>query len=117
VNQDNTKTSATTTKGEECMITYSTNWMGPINAKWIKEHGDHWAAGRIDIYGTDGAYPEEMSLPTMHSEDWNRFSDWLDSFQTDEICWLDRLVAEYQKTNPPIRWHKEREHEQEVQSL
>jgi hypothetical protein len=90
------------------MISYSTNWMGPINAKWIKEHGEHWSAGRIDIYGTDDAYPEEMGLPTMHTEDWNRFSDWLNSFQTDEIWGLDRLVAEYQKTNPPIRWHKER---------
>ena len=95
-------------EGEEHMITYSTNWMGPINAKWIKDHGEHWSAGRIDIYGTDDAYPEEMGLPTMHAEDWNRFSGWLDKFQTDEIWWLDRLVAEYQKTNPPIRWHKER---------
>jgi len=43
----------------------------------------------------------------MHEDDWNRFSDWLDSFQTDELWELDMLVAEYQKTNPPIRWHKE----------
>jgi hypothetical protein len=95
-------------EGEEHMISYSTNWMGPINAKWIAEHGEHWSAGRIDIYGTDDAYPEEMGLPTMHTEDWNCFGDWLNSFQTDEIWDLDRLVAEYQKTNPPIRWHKER---------
>ena len=31
------------------MVTYSTNWMGPINQKWVEEHGDCWSAGRIDI--------------------------------------------------------------------
>jgi len=33
------------------MISYSTNWMGPINRDWIAKNGDCWAAGRIDVLG------------------------------------------------------------------
>jgi hypothetical protein len=93
------------------MITYSTNWMGPINAQWIKEHGDCWAAGRIDIYG-EGFYNSlELGLPAMHKEDWARFSDWLDKFESETVMDLAAIVTEYEKTNPPIRWCKEMNHD------
>jgi hypothetical protein len=90
------------------MILYSTNWMGPLNRQWIIKHGGHWSAGRIDIYDSEDDYPQEMALPAMHSDDWRRFSGWLDTIKTAKVWDLDRLVAEYEKTNPPIRWHKEK---------
>jgi hypothetical protein len=90
------------------MISYSTNWMGPISLDWIKTHGDHWAGGRIDVYGTGDDYPNELALPTMHEDDWQTFSAWLELFETEKMYTLDQLIVEYEKTHPPIRWHKER---------
>ena len=84
-------------------VRYSTNWMGPINMDWIKQHGEGWSAGRIDIYG-DGLYPDEIALPPMKSEDWGRFSDWLDTVETDYMWTLRQLVTQYEKTNPKIQW-------------
>lgn len=91
------------------MITYSTNWMGPINETWIAEHGDYWAAGRIDIYGVPGEhYPLEYSLPPMHVEDWNAFSDFLDRLTGEQLMPFESLImlfeAEYGKK---IRWCEE----------
>jgi hypothetical protein len=90
------------------MITYRTNWMGPINSDWIKEHGDYWAAGRIDIYGVpDEPYPIEYSLPPMHGEDWAGFSEWLDDFTTERLFSFDELIAQYeQEVGTVIRWWK-----------
>ena len=90
------------------MITYSTNWMGPINEDWIKAHGDCWAAGRIDVHGEEG-YPQEIALPPMHDRDWERFSRWLEGFETEEMWTLTMLVSEYEKTHPPILWVKEKD--------
>lgn len=96
------------------MITYSTNWMGPINRKWIEENGNGWAAGRIDIFGdiiTNGEYLE-IGLPMMDKHDWNNFTRWLEGdydskgFETETVWTLDQLVEEYEKTNPKITWWK-----------
>ena len=90
------------------MISYSTNWMGPINQKWIEEHGDCWSAGRIDIRdsnkpGYDGW--NEYSLAPMHNEDWNALSDFLDRLHDEKVLPYDTLItlfeAEYGKK---IRW-------------
>lgn len=91
------------------MITYSTNWMGPINIKWIEEHGKHWAAGRIDIYGLPNEpYPLEYGLPVMHVEDWNSFSYWLDDFATENLWSFDDLIAQYEHdVGAKIRWFKD----------
>lgn len=86
------------------MIEYSINWMGPINTDWIKQHGDQWSAGRIDIYGTNTPFGEELGVPPMHKEDWDRFSEWLRSFKTETSWSLFKLITEYQKTNPKILW-------------
>jgi hypothetical protein len=93
------------------MITYRTNWMGPINLKWIKEHGDCWSAGRIDIrdsskYGYDSW--GEYAVAPMHSEDWRALSDFLDRLHGETILPYDTLImlfeAEYGKK---IRWETE----------
>lgn len=87
-------------------ITYSINWMGPINTKWIQEHGDCWACGRIDVYGTESMWGDEIGVPPMLVDDWKRFGDWLEQFETDIKWTLDELVYEYEKTNPRIVWEK-----------
>jgi len=90
------------------MIRYSTNWMGPINAQWIRENGNHWAAGRIDCSPTeDNPWGTEIGLPAMHQSDWNSFSRWLWDFQTDTVWTLKELTEEYEKTNPKITWWKD----------
>ena len=90
------------------MLSYGTNWMGPINSDWIAKHGDCWAAGRIDVHGEEG-YPQEIALPPMHDRDWERFSRWLEIFETEEMWTLAMLVAEYEKTHQPILWVKEKD--------
>ena len=119
------------------MISYSTNWMGPININWYKERGltetitktltedckftsnkkgdtitrteitEYWSGGRIDVYGTGEPYGDELGLPIMHGEDYARFSVWLRKFKTETMWTLNQLVEEYEKTNPKIRWASE----------
>ena len=83
---------------------YSINWMGPINRDWIQKNGNYWAGGRIDVYGTDIDYPEEIGLPIMYQEDWVRLSVWLDELRTKELLTFEELVAKYEENNPRIRW-------------
>jgi len=93
------------------MISYSINWMGPINKKWIEEHGACWSTGRIDIRdsskdGYDGW--DEYSLAPMHTEDWNALSNFLDRLKGETVMPYDSLImlfeAEYGKK---IRWESE----------
>jgi len=95
-------------------VNYSTNWMGPISLSWYEERGldyntEPYSAGRLDFYNPtiDSKYPDEMSVPPMRSEDWHRLSEWLDNFESDTVLTLCEIVAEYEKTNPKIRWWKE----------
>ena len=80
--------------------------MGPINKQWIEDNGDDWAGGRIDVYGTDNPYGEEIGVPIMKGYDWFRFSMWLWKFETDTVWTLKELTEEYEKTNPKITWFK-----------
>lgn len=120
------------------MISYSTNWMGPAGMWWYRDNGyskmvsrvlekdslvseykagdtvhyeevtEYWYGGRIDIYGTDEMYNSEMGLPIMDGPSYKGFSEWLEKVETDSVWSLDQLVAEYEKSNPKIRWHKEK---------
>ena len=105
------------------MITYSTNWMGPINLHWYEEQGlleadgvtptIRYSAGRMDIRddsksGYDGWH--EYSLSPMRSEDWDIFSAWLDDLETETLWTFDQIMEEYlQDTGHVIRWWKEDE--------
>ena len=91
------------------MITYSTNWMGPINQQWIEEHGNQWSAGRIDIYGVPNEpFPLEYGLAPMHSEDWNKLSNFLDNFGSELLLSYDELIETYEEhTGTKIRWLQE----------
>ena len=91
-------------------IDYSTNQIGPINKTWCDEHGSDWAGGRIDLYGDNlGPYGDEIGLPIMKTEDWYRFSEWLETFHTEKIYSLDKILEQYYKDgNPKIIWFHER---------
>lgn len=104
------------------MITYSTNWMGPISLSWYKERGlleegsveptTYYSAGRIDIRGLDKEKYwngwHEYSLAPMHGEDWNALSEWLVGFATDELLEFDDIIAQYeQQSDRKIRWYKD----------
>ena len=96
------------------MISYNTNWMGPINMQWFEERGlvednkitTYYSAGRIDIRGVpDEPWGLEYGLAPMHGEDWNDFGDWLESFQTHELWEFEKLIACYENaSNRKIRW-------------
>ncbi len=87
-------------------VSYSTNWMGPINSEWIARHGTGWSSGRIDCRGTglDPMYGDEIGLRPMRTADWRRLGDWLDGFTSPAMLSLEELVTEYEKTNPKIVW-------------
>ena len=86
------------------MLRYSTNWMGPVNYDWTQKNGNHWAGGRIDVYG-NGDYPDEIGLPIMHVDDYGHFSEWLDSFTSIDMWTLEELVRLFEKqTKATIRW-------------
>jgi hypothetical protein len=120
------------------MITYSTNWMGPINVDWYRQRGltktktvvqeedskytdrkkgdiyeieeitQQWCGGRIDVRGEGlGPYGEELGLPIMRGDSYNLFSDWLDTFETDDVWTLAQLVELYERANPKIVWAKD----------
>lgn len=113
------------------MITYSTNWMGPVSTRWYEDNNipfewretsgkilpkakykhflESYSAGRIDIYGLDesehwgGKY--EYGIAPMLTEDWNAFSDWLDNMQTEELWSYEKLIEHFQYYNKAdIRW-------------
>ena len=91
------------------MISYSTNWMGPINMKWIEEHGDCWSAGRIDIRGVpDEPWGLEYGLAPMHTEDWNALSDFLWDFQSEELIPYEKLIELFEANyGKKVRWANE----------
>jgi hypothetical protein len=87
------------------MYTYTACWMGPVNYKWVQKNGEHWAGGRINVYDKTKMNRREISLPTMHKQDYNQFSEWLEKFTSVNVLTLLELVALFEKeTNINIRW-------------
>ena len=69
----------------------------------------YYAGGRIDIRGVPGDEYwngwHEYSLAPMHGEDWNDFSEWLESFQTHELWEFDDIIKLYESASGrKIRW-------------
>ena len=69
----------------------------------------YYCCGRIDIRGVPGDEYwngwHEYSLAPMHGEDWNDFSEWLESFQTHELWEFDDIIKLYESaSNRKIRW-------------
>lgn len=114
------------------MITYSTNWMGPVSNGWYdarqipfvlkkavwkgnnyeyKEYLEEYSCGRIDIYGLD---PEEYwggkheyGLAPMRTEDWEELSEWLYDLESEELLSYEELISNFEKKNGKIRWAPE----------
>ena len=100
------------------MISYSTNWMGPISLHWYEERGlleedgvtptIRYSAGRIDIRddsksGYDGW--DEYSVAPMHGEDWNALSDYLWDLTTEELLSYNDLIEQFETHyGKKIRW-------------
>jgi hypothetical protein len=115
------------------VISYSTNWMGPISTKWYddrdipfvmkktsgkhlpaveyKDYLESYSCGRIDIYGLDSeeyyAGKNEYGVSPMRTEDWNDLSDWLDTLDTYELTTYEDLIDQFEHYHgKPIRWYK-----------
>ena len=95
------------------MISYSTNWMGPVSTKWYEDRnipeGINYSCGRIDIYGLDEEEywcgKHEYGLAPMRTEDWNDFSEWLDHITCKFMLKLDTLIHLFEITHKrKIRW-------------
>ena len=99
------------------MITYSTNWMGPVNMQWFEERGlvenneitTYYSGGRIDIRGVpDEPWGLEYSLPIMHGEDWNALGEYLWDLETEELLPYDTLIEQFETHyGKRIRWADE----------
>ena len=82
----------------------------PLGTRYeVDEVTEHWAGGRIDIYGLDESKyycgKSEYSLPVMHVESWNKFSDWLDEFETPELVTFKEIVNTFEfETGHKILW-------------
>ena len=73
-----------------------------VNVSTLNES---YSAGRIDV--NDGSdYGDEISVPPMRTEDWHRFGEWLETFETDDVWTLEQLVELYERVNPKITWSK-----------
>ena len=98
------------------MITYSTNWMGPISTHWYRERGlvenenitTYYCAGRIDIRddskcGYDGW--DEYGLRPMHGESWSQLSMWLEDLKTKKKISYSELIERFEtEIGHKIRW-------------
>ena len=117
------------------MVTYSTNWMGPISNKWyedrnipfvmkkskgvepfpVREYKDYlesYSCGRIDIYGLDAEEywcgKHEYGVAPMRTEDWDDLSDWLNDFESEELVPYEDLIRQFEEHyGKPIRWYEE----------
>lgn len=113
-------------------IRYSTNWMGVANLDWyrkrdllhkktitftedsgkyksgdsveVEEPIEYYSCGRIDVTGTDDPWGDEIGVPPMKNTSWYRFSDWLETFETDDVWTLEQLVWLFEQANPKIEW-------------
>lgn len=100
------------------MVTYSTNFMGPISLQWYRDRGISvlngqpevtYAGGRIDVYGLseDDYYAGKsaLGLPVMTATSFNSFSRFLSSFRSDKQLTYNDLVKAYiEAGNPEITY-------------
>lgn len=119
------------------MITYSTNWMGPIATRWYEDNNipvlkEEWktsimngnkylhkeyvsySGGRIDIYGLSEQNHycgrDEYGLPVMLTEDYNALSEYLNQLETVTVWSYEDLIKNFeQHLGHSIRWFKKAE--------
>ena len=113
------------------MITYSTNWMGPVATRWYEENNipyvlkmssgrfgpakeykdftENYSCGRIDIHGLDNEEyycgQHEYGVSPMRTEDWNALSNWLNNLRTHKLHTYNELICNFEKDyGQLIRW-------------
>mgnify|MGYP003626655180 FL=1 len=105
------------------MISYSTNWMGPVSTRWYEERDipfvlkktsgkilpvveykdflESYSCGRIDIYGLDDdtywCGKSEYSVAPMLTEDWNAFGNWLDNIKDESLITYEELIRQFEE--------------------
>ena len=116
------------------MISYSTNWMGPVNTKWYedrdipyvlkttsgrfgpakeyKDFTESYSCGRIDIRGLDEEEyycgQHEYGVSPMRTEDWYALSNWLNNLRTHKLHTYNELICNFEKDyNQLIRWQQD----------
>jgi len=116
------------------MITYSTNWMGPVATRWYEENNipyvlkmtsgkfgpakeykdftESYSCGRIDIRGLDNEEywggQHEYSVAPMRTEDWNALGDWLDNIEDESLTTYKELISQFEKVYTQlIRWQQD----------
>ncbi|QEG11272.1 hypothetical protein KPN4_86 [Klebsiella phage KPN4] len=114
------------------MITYSTNFMGPVSNNWYTRMGipytevtepnrfadggqltrkvfaKRYAGGRIDVHGTDDYFGQEIGVPIMEAESWNELQQFLWTFSSDKVLTLEQIVQALEdETGFRIVWFKE----------
>jgi len=62
-----------------------------------------YCCGRIDVRRSDGT-EDELALAPMLAEDWASFTEWLETFETDDVWTVDQLVSMYENINGKITW-------------
>jgi hypothetical protein len=75
----------------------------------VEEITEYWCGGRIDIYGLDSdeyyCGTSEYGLPIMDGESWNKLTDWLDEYTSEELTSFEDLIIIFEReTNHKIRW-------------
>ena len=115
------------------MISYSTNWMGPVATRWYEEKDipyvlkttsgrfgpakeykdftESYSCGRIDIRGLDEEEyycgQHEYGVSPMRTEDWNALGDWLDNIKDESITTYKELIRQFEDHyGNKIRWSK-----------
>lgn len=103
------------------MVTYSTNWMGPISMSWFRDRGltytkggfeaitTMYCGGRIDIRGLDEEYyyngQSEYGLRPMHKEDWDALTVWLQKLKTETLVPYHTIIKDFEEDyGRKIRW-------------
>lgn len=88
------------------MIRYSLIWMGPINAEWIKRHGDNWATGRIEVLSGQFDWADEEYGITIDNKDWNAFDNFLFKLKSETILSKDELCDMFETETDTKLIHK-----------
>lgn len=98
------------------MISYSTNFMGPVSLQWYRDRGIPfvdkstpavmYAGGRIDVYGLpDDAFYDgktAIMLPIMTASSFNALSAFLKDLKTHKLLKYNQLVELYYLAGHPI---------------
>lgn len=79
------------------MFSYTVVQYAILNEEWIKEHGNHWAAGRIECWryneDTEGweGYPLHEIFFVVHVDDYQDFMYTVEQMRTERLIDLKEL--------------------------